>query len=255
MIINYQPYLLYNLNPWPFLISLNMLSTMINYTYMSKYMKYQMFIFTLILLMWTMFMWFNQLFYESIKGKQTYLVFFNLKLNFILFILTEMLLFSSLFWNFFNSFDQFNWMSWPPNFIQILKYQELPLLNTLILLTSSLTMSTSHMMMIMNNYKKNFIFTNMTIILSLYFISLQIYEFNNCKFNINDSIYSNSFFIITGLHGLHVIFGTILLLSTIKFKNWYFLTHHFNMNLATWYWHFVDMIWLFVYSLIYWLVS
>jgi cytochrome c oxidase subunit 3 len=93
-----------------------------------------------------------------------------------------------------------------------------------------------------------------TIILGVYFTILQAYEYLEASFSIADSIYGSTFFVATGFHGLHVLIGSrflIVCLARLLF-NQFSLTHHFGFEAAAWYWHFVDVVWLFLYINVYW---
>lgn len=129
-----------------------------------------------------------------------------------------------------------------------------PLLNTIILLTSGISVTWSHHSLLNNNFKQFFFSLFITLILGLYFSILQLYEYLDSSFNISDSSYGSIFFLFTGFHGLHVLIGTIFLFICffrILFIH-FSLNHHFGFEAAAWYWHFVDIVWLFLYIFIYW---
>jgi len=145
-------------------------------------------------------------------------------------------------------------INWPPFGIITFNPFQIPLLNTIILLTSGITVTWAHHSLIINNYSQTTISLLLTIILGLYFTLLQIYEYIEASFSIADSIYGSSFFIATGFHGLHVLIGTTFLFICF-FRHTFFhfsSIHHFGFEAAAWYWHFVDIVWLFLYISIYW---
>merc|ERR1711899_674087 len=121
-----------------------------------------------------------------------------------------------------------------------------PLLNTIILLTSGIRVTWSHKAVELNLHSQGVTSLFLTIILGLYFTGLQGIEYFEASFTISDSVYGSSFFIATGFHGLHVIVGTLFLLACLVrlSKGLFRVRHHFGFIAAAWYWHFVDVIWL-----------
>jgi len=138
--------------------------------------------------------------------------------------------------------------------IEVFNPFQVPLLNTIILLSSGVTVTWAHYSIIEKNYSQAFSRLLLTIILGLYFTALQAIEYIEAEFTIADSVYGSTFFLATGFHGIHVIIGTRFLLvclirhSIIHFSR----NHHFGFEAAAWYWHFVDVVWLFLYIRIYW---
>jgi cytochrome c oxidase subunit 3 len=143
---------------------------------------------------------------------------------------------------------------WPPIGILIFNPFQVPLLNTAILLTSGVTVTWAHHGLIENNHSQTTQGLFFTIILGIYFTILQAYEYIEASFCIADAIYGSTFFIATGFHGLHVLIGTTFLLICLirHIKNHFSNAHHFGFEAAAWYWHFVDVVWLFLYVSIYW---
>jgi len=129
-----------------------------------------------------------------------------------------------------------------------------PLLNTIILLTSGATVTWAHHAIIYGSRFNSILSLILTIIFALFFTSLQVLEYCQTFFNISDSIYGSVFFMATGFHGAHVLIGTIfLIICTIRLINHRFTKqHHFGFEAAAWYWHFVDVVWLFLFITIYW---
>ena len=197
-------------------------------------------------------LWIKNLIIERFyQGNHNYFIYNNLKLRIIIFILRELLLFISLFSNWFNQINFYYDLQIPSFRIYLINPIEIPLLNTLILISSRISLTWSHHSLLNTNYKSIIQNLLITILLGLYFFILQVYEYFNTNFNINDSLYPRIFFLITGFHGLHVILGLIFLLSIIFNSKLMNPNHHFNFERASWYWHFVDFVWLFVFILIY----
>lgn len=138
--------------------------------------------------------------------------------------------------------------------IEIFNPFKTPLLNTIILISSGISVTWAHHSLINKNFNQTFLRLLLTIILRIYFSILQLFEYNEAPFNISDSTYGTTFFIATGFHGIHVFIGTLFLsICLIRHYNHHFSpTHHFGFEAAIWYWHFVDIIWLLLYISIYW---
>jgi cytochrome c oxidase subunit 3 len=129
-----------------------------------------------------------------------------------------------------------------------------PLLNTIILLSSGVTVTWAHHSIIENNHSQTFQGLLLTIVLGVYFTILQGLEYWEASFSISDSVYGATFFVATGFHGLHVLIGTTFLIVCLlrHHKCQFSSSHHFGFEAAAWYWHFVDVVWLFLYIRIYW---
>jgi len=165
--------------------------------------------------------------------------------------------FLSFFWGFFHSSLSPSieiGIIWPPMGINPFNAMQIPLLNTIILLSSGFTVTWAHHALIENNIKVVNSRLLITVILGIYFSSLQAMEYIEAPFSIADAVYGASFFMATGFHGIHVLIGTIFLLICLirRTKNHFSKAHHFGFEAAAWYWHFVDVVWLFLYINLYW---
>jgi len=192
--------------------------------------------------------------FENIHTKQ---VIQGLKLGIILFITSEVFFFLSFFWAFFHrslSPDIFIGVQWPCKGIKAFNPIRIPLINTIILLSSGITLTASHHFLILGNKKNSIKFLFYTIILGAYFTFLQFVEYKEASFSISDSVYGATFYIATGFHGIHVIIGSLFLFTCFirLIKRHFSSTHHFGFEAAAWYWHFVDVVWIFLYIWIYW---
>ena len=129
----------------------------------------------------------------------------------------------------------------------------IPLLNTIVLLTSGCILMWSHSCLRLRSYLRSIIGLAITIILAFYFIGCQAYEYTHAAFSINDGSYGSIFYLLTGLHGLHVIVGTIFLIVCFYrlIMSHFTSTNHFGFEAAIWYWHFVDVVWIFLYIFVY----
>ena len=257
----FQPYHLVDVSPWPLFTSLGCLMLTSGLAmWMHSYSGGPIFILTgLFLILLTLFSWWKDVIREATyNGDHTMLVQRGLKIGVILFIISEVFFFLAFFWAFFHSSLSPNielGSIWPPKGINPLNPWEVPLLNTFILLTSGATATWAHHGLINGNRKETIIGLTLTVLLGIIFTSLQGMEYYEAPFTIADGIYGSTFYGATGLHGIHVIIGTIfLLVGLIRIIN-YEVTkrHHFGIESGLYYWHFVDVVWLILYiSIYYW---
>lgn len=204
--------------------------------------------------------WAYNLFNESTTGgHHTLRVQIALKYGMLLFLLSEAMLFFPFFWAFFHgSLSPAITIGgiWPPVGIQNLEVLNpfmLPLVNTVVLLCSGVAVVAAHRA-ILSGYKTMIINTMyLAISFGILFSWLQFLEYGLTKFTINDGLYGSVFFMLTGLHGFHVIVGTTLLVISYwrTIQNNFSTQHHIGFETAAWYWHFVDVVWLGVFTFIY----
>nr|YP_010535875.1 cytochrome c oxidase subunit III [Crypsis chinensis]UYB79087.1 cytochrome c oxidase subunit III [Crypsis chinensis] len=255
---NNHPFHLVDVSPWPLLGSLSAMTFMSSLIAMFHFHNTNLIWFSLLNMMLIMYQWWRDITREaSYMGIHTLIIVNGMRWGMILFITSEVLFFLSFFWGFFhNSLTPTIelGMSWPPKGIAPFNPIQIPLLNTLILLSSGLTVTWAHHSLMENNYKQAKISLILTVVLGIYFSFLQGYEYLEASFSMADSAYGSSFFMSTGFHGIHVIIGTTFLLIMLMrhSANQFSKTHHFGFEAAAWYWHFVDVVWLFLYLSIYW---
>nr|YP_010868551.1 cytochrome c oxidase subunit III [Parasacculina yatsui]WGU20848.1 cytochrome c oxidase subunit III [Parasacculina yatsui] len=245
-------------SPWPICMSLSTMCTMLMIIYLMCFGFFSyMFYFNILIFFLNLVNWFTDVHIESsLCGDHCTDVVLNLSLGYVFFIVSEIFLFISFFWSFFHMSlvsDVELGCMWPPIGLDLLDYTGIPLLNTVILLSSGFVLTWSHYNLLVNNFLSSFYALIFTIILGLYFIFIQLYEYYSSNFNISDSVFGSLFFFITGFHGLHVIVGIIfLLVCTIRFYSSFMsIGHHKNFEYSAWYWHFVDVVWLFLYMFMY----
>nr|QYK19503.1 cytochrome oxidase c subunit 3 [Episcapha opaca] len=253
-----HPFHLVDISPWPLIGSLGAMTTMMGLIKWFHLYSSSLFIFGMMINVLVMFQWWRDITREgTFQGLHTKNVTLGLRWGMILFITSEVLFFMSFFWAFFHSSLSPTieiGMNWPPKGIETFNPMEIPLLNTLILLTSGLTVTWAHHSLMENNYNQTIQGLMISVILGMYFTVLQAYEYLEAPFSMADSIYGSSFFMATGFHGLHVIIGTTFLFVCLMrhYFNHFSSIHHFGFEAAAWYWHFVDVVWLFLYISIYW---
>jgi len=247
-------------SPWPFIAGSSAL--MLTFGFVLYFHGYNggVFLFHLggFTLLLVMFVWWRDIIREgTYEGQHTKSVQSGLKLGVILFILSEIMFFFGFFWAFFHS--SFNPSPvlggvWPPAFLTTLSAWEIPLLNTILLLTSGASVTWAHHAIVLGEKSQACIALIITISLATVFTALQGFEYLTAPFNISDSVYGSSFYLATGFHGFHVIVGTIFLAVCLfrLYRNHFTTQHHFGFEAAAWYWHFVDVVWLFLFITIYW---
>ena len=234
------------------------------------------------------FMWWRDVIREAHKGNHTPVVQLHLRYGMILFIASEVMFFVAWFWAYFDAAlfpgamhgvavqapdgsiapsasnqigmvarEELTGGQWPPvpsdNFQKTFDPWGLPLVNTLILLLSGTTVTWAHHAMLENNRRGVIWGLALTVFLGVIFSLLQAYEYGHAAFNYSGHIYGATFFMATGFHGAHVIIGTIFLfVCLLRVLAGHFTPQqHFGFEAAAWYWHFVDVVWLFLFAAIY----
>nr|UHJ18870.1 cytochrome c oxidase subunit 3 [Psyttalia incisi] len=256
----FHPYHLVTESPWPLLGSLGLIILMSGLIkmFMLKDMKLVFEGFLLLILI--MIQWWRDIIREStLQGNHTSEVNMGIRIGMILFILSEVMFFLSFFWSYFHMFLSPGielGSNWPPKDLLVFNPYNIPLLNTLILLSSGVSITWCHYL-ILNNKKSEYLINSikLTIYLGMFFIFFQYLEYSESYFSISDSVYGSVFFMMTGFHGLHVIIGVIFIyVSMNRLEKYHYSNyHHFGFEASSWYWHFVDVVWLFLYIFIYWL--
>nr|YP_009112536.1 cytochrome c oxidase subunit III [Paranephrops planifrons]CEK40186.1 cytochrome c oxidase subunit 3 [Paranephrops planifrons] len=255
---SHHTYHLVDMSPWPLTGSISAMLLTSGLIKWFHQFNPDLLLFSFLPILLTMIQWWRDITREgTYQGLHTQIVMKGLRWGMILFIVSEILFFFSFFWAFFHSSLAPSieiGMYWPPVGIQPFNPFQIPLLNTTILLSSGATVTWAHHAILNSNLSEAIQSLSLTIILGFYFTSLQAYEYLEASFSIADSIYGSTFFVATGFHGLHVIIGTSFLsVCFFRLSKCHFSTdHHFGFEAAAWYWHFVDVVWLFLYIFIYW---
>ena len=234
----------------------------------------------------TAYLWWRDVIREAHKGDHTPVVQLHLRYGMILFIASEVMFFLAWFWAYFDvslfpndvitlenvkegvgmvKRNELLGGVWPPvpvegteaptsgYFKSTFDPWSIPLINTLILLSSGCTVTWAHHALLKNNRSQLIIGLLLTVILGFIFTCLQAYEYQHAAFSYGGHIYGSTFFMATGFHGAHVIIGTIFLLVCLlrAMKGHFTPQQHFGFEAAAWYWHFVDVVWLFLFACIY----
>ena len=259
-------YHLVNPSPWPFVGAMSAFVLAIGLiTWMhGASVGPLVFVAGLIGVLYTMMMWWWDVIKEAAEGDHTPVVQLHHRYGMMLFIASEVMFFVAWFWAYFAVAlfpGQANEVArtaltggvWPPKGIETLDPWHLPLLNTLILLTSGTTVTWAHHALLEGDKKGLRNGLLLTVILGLFFTACQAYEYAHAPFGFSGHIYGSTFFMATGFHGFHVIVGTIFLAVCLWRASLGQFTqrHHLGFEFAAWYWHFVDVVWLFLFACIY----
>ncbi|MGP9788611.1 cytochrome c oxidase subunit 3 [Roseinatronobacter sp. NSM] len=222
-----------------------------------------MFLIGLVGVLYVMFEWWKNVVVESHSGDHTPVVVIGLRYGFILFIISEVMFFAAWFWSFFKhalypmhpeglspAIDG----AWPPAGIETFDPWHLPLINTLILLISGCAATWAHHALV-HGGKRDDVKMGLWIAVGLgvIFTFLQAYEYTHAAFGFAGNIYGANFFMATGFHGFHVVVGTIFLAICLMrvYAGHFTAERHVGFEAAAWYWHFVDVVWLFLFASIY----
>ena len=213
----------------------------------------------------TMFFWWRDVVKESRHGDHTDVVAVGLRVGMVLFIVSEVLFFFAFFWAYFwgalyyPSPEEVEAYTWLPEGAHPVETWDVPLLNTLILLLSGCTVTWAHHAVREGDNRTGAKALALTVMLGVIFTGFQAYEYvhtihSPAGFTISDGIFGSTFYMATGFHGFHVIIGTTFLL-VCTMRAWY--AHfrpnkHVGLEAAAWYWHFVDVVWLFLFVWVYW---
>jgi len=219
----------------------------------------------LLTVLYVMASWWTDVIKEAeYEGYHTRVVQMSHRYGMILFIASEVMFFVAWFWAYFDASlfpgeaieyarAEFTGGHWPPKGIEVLDPWHFPLLNTLILLTSGTTVTWAHHALLHDDRTALKYGLILTIVLGLIFTSVQAYEYAHAPFAFKGSIFGATFFMATGFHGFHVIIGTLFLFVCLLrvLAGQFSTTQHLGFEFAAWYWHFVDVVWLFLFSCIY----
>jgi cytochrome c oxidase subunit 3 len=215
----------------------------------------------LLVVLYTMYGWWAETIAENNAGDHTPVVRIGLRYGFILFIMSEVMFFVAWFWSFFKAAlypmgPDYPAVDgpWPPVGIETFDPWHLPLINTLILLCSGAAATWAHHALVHENNRKDMATGLILAVgLGLLFTVFQVYEYSHAAFGFAGNIYGANFFMATGFHGAHVVIGTIFLfICYLRVRAGHFTPdNHIGFEAASWYWHFVDVVWLFLFFAIY----
>jgi cytochrome c oxidase subunit 3 len=262
-----HPFHLVELSPWPiatafslFPLSIGMVMFMHDYAFSKPTL-----IFGIVSLIFCSGSWWKDVIMEGRVGRHhTEPVRAGLRIGMALFILSEMMFFFAFFFSWFSAslfpagtLEGF-WVvspgSWPPEGIKTFDPWDIPFINTLILLLSGTTVTWAHHAIEHNDQESSVTALGLSVLLGITFSMFQAYEYSHAAFKLNDGVYAANFYIATGFHGIHVIIGTIFLaICYFRARKGHFVKGegHLGFEFAAWYWHFVDVVWLFLFIFVY----
>jgi len=257
-----QPYHLVDPSPWPLLGSLGGGLTVLGIVLAAHYDNYALLVIGLAIVIGTMFFWWRDVLKESrTSGTHSAVVRLGLRYGMMMFIASEVMFFVAFFWAYFNFALYPEHMSgvegaavWPPAGLHTFDPFHFPFLNTMILLLSGCTVTWAHHSLIEGDRRGLIAGLACTVVLGLSFTCFQIIEYSDAPFKfVGGGVYPSTFFLATGFHGFHVIVGTIFLaVCWFRARDGQFSPdRHFGFEAAAWYWHFVDVVWLFLFVCIY----
>lgn len=257
-------YHLVNPSPWPFIGSVSAFILAIGAIMWMREVTPWVFFIGLAGVLYTMYAWWADVIHEANTGDHTEVVQLHHRYGMILFIASEVMFFVAWFWAYFDAFfrvddgEQFGRVEatggvWPPIGVEIFDPWHLPLFNTLILLASGTAVTWAHHALLHNDRKGLKWGLLITIALGILFSVVQVYEYSLAGFGFSDNIYGATFFMATGFHGFHVFVGTIFLLVCLfrAMAGQFDAKNHLGFEFAAWYWHFVDVVWLFLFASVY----
>lgn len=259
-----HPYHLVRPSIWPLLssfagglLAMGAIMYMHDTTLFGTKVGYKGIVVGLLAILLCMFFWWKDIIFETVTEKvHNRITEIGLRYGMITFIASEVMFFVAFFWAFFNGAfypTEAIGFKWPPESIEIIDPFGLPLLMTLILLLSGSTVTWAHHAILHGNQKDAVTALGLSVFLGTFFLAFQVYEYGHLKFGFSEGIYPSAFYMATGFHGFHVLVGTIFLaVCWIRAKRGHFTKkNHFGFEAAAWYWHFVDVVWLFLFVAVY----
>ena len=260
----HHDYHLVNPSPWPVVGSVSALVLAIGAVQYFHSDTPWVMIIGLAGVLYTMLAWWRDVINEARGGDHTPVVQLHHRYGMILFIASEVMFFVAWFWAYFDASlypgeaiqaarTELTGGHWPPDGIETFDPWHLPLINTLILLTSGTTVTWAHHALQHGDREGLKWGLVLTVALGALFTVFQAYEYQHAAFGFSGHIYGATFFMATGFHGFHVIVGTVFLLVCLlrALADHFTPQSHFGFEAAAWYWHFVDVVWLFLFVVIY----
>ena len=218
----------------------------------------------MLIVLYTMIGWWSDTVRESLQGHHTRVVSLHLRYGMIMFIASEVMFFAAWFWAVFDAslfYDEaiqvgrmeYTGGQWPPAGLAVLDPLHLPLYNTVILLLSGTTVTWAHHALLHDDRDGLKMGLWLTVLLAVLFMGVQIYEFVIAPYSFSGSLYGATFFMATGFHGFHVFVGLVFLAVCLirAYAGHFTPEKHFGFEAAAWYWHFVDVVWLFLFFVVY----
>jgi len=253
-----HPYHLVNPSPWPLVGAASGGVLAVGLVLFMHYGSVLLLVLGTLGVLATMFLWWRDVIRESVVEKaHSAVTKIGMRFGMMLFIASEVMFFAAFFWAYFDASlfpKEATGFVWPPETIEPFHPFELPFLMTLVLLLSGTTVTWAHHALREGHTREATQALAITVLLGVFFSCLQAYEYGHATFGFTEGIYPSTFYMATGFHGFHVIIGTIFLAVCLwrTMKGHFTPQSHFGFEAAAWYWHFVDVVWLFLFSAVYW---
>lgn len=256
-----HPFHIVDPSPWPALGSLAALIAAIGLVqYMHDSPPWVM-LTGLALIVVTMFGWWRDVILEAVRDRaHTGPVRRGLRMGFALFIGSEVMFFAGFFWAYFHNAMHYNPVLegvWPPEGIETMHAVGLPLINTIILISSGFVLMWARKGLDLGQRGRLTLGLVATVVLGVAFLVLQAIEYGEAAFSFTEGIYPSVFYMATGFHGFHVFVGVCMLavMAARSAKGHFTAEHHVGLEAAEWYWHFVDVVWVFLFVFFYWWIG
>ena len=255
-----HPYHLVDPSPWPLIGAFSGGALLLGIILVAHQGTYWMLALGVVATLATMFFWWRDVLRESrTPGLHTAVVRIGLRYGMVLFIASEVMFFVAFFWAYFHFALYPEHVAgaaraiWPPAGVHTFDPFGLPFLNTMILLLSGTTVTWAHHALLQNDRRGLITGLTLTVLLGASFTTFQAIEYLEAPFQFTGGIYPSTFFLATGFHGFHVIVGTLFLAVCLfrAIRGDFTPQRHFGFEAAAWYWHFVDVVWLFLFTFIY----
>lgn len=250
-----HPYHLVNPSPWPLTGALGAMALAAGTVLYAREKIWWVLALGFLITLGTMLFWWRDVVKEA-KSEHTPQVRIGFRYGMAMFIASEVMFFVAFFWAYLNASlvpTEAVGHVWPPKGLKVIDPLDLPYLNTVILLLSGTTITWAHHSIVAGDMKDTLQKTMLTILLGVLFLGIQVYEYMHATFPFKGGIYASTFYMATGFHGFHVFVGVCFLaVCWFRTKFGHFTAKdHFGFEAAAWYWHFVDVVWLFLFILIY----
>jgi cytochrome c oxidase subunit 3 len=244
-------------SPWPFIGGVGAFVMLVGAVFFFHGSPPWILLIGFAVILYVMYGWWRDVIHESLAGDHTPVVVLGLRYGMIMFIISEVMFFAAWFWSFFkHAIYPMPAVGgvWPPEGIETFDPWHLPLINTLILLCSGCAVTWAHHALVHENNRDHLKWGLLLgIALGVLFTFFQIYEYTHAAFGFAGNIYGANFFMATGFHGVHVVIGTAFLAVCLfrVYAGHFTPEKHVGFEAAAWYWHFVDVVWLFLFASIY----